>query len=105
MPSYRRLALSRPIRRDSPPARMTAASGTGGVTSERLVERRSSGVAALRSARVGLVDGPGVLAAKQRLQGGRIVRPGLARGSDLVARGVVVGRLVHLTENPHHHVF
>src|SRR6478672_5501914 len=86
VPSYGRLALSRPIRRDAPPAKMIAASGTGGVTSERLV------------------DGPGVLAAKQRLQCGRVVCLGLACRRDLVASGVVVGRLADLTEDAHHHV-
>src|SRR4029078_9864286 len=87
VPSYRRLALSRPIRRDAPPARMTAASGgTEGLTSVRLVA------------------GPGVLAAKQRLQCGRVVLLGLTRRSNLRARRIVVGRLADLTEDAHHHV-
>ena len=43
------VALSRPIRRDAPPASTTAASGTGDVTSRRLV------------------DGPGVFATQQAI--------------------------------------
>src|SRR4051794_26244260 len=86
VPSYRRLALSRPIRRDAPPANTIAASGIRDVMAETLV------------------DGPGVLAAKQRLQCGRVVRPGVACRGDLLARGVVVCRPAHLAEDAHHHV-
>src|ERR1700709_2447350 len=82
LPSNIDVALSRPIRREAPPARTTAASGTGVVTPTRLV------------------DGPGVFTAQQRLQGGRVVRLGVARRCDLLARGVVIGRLADLSEDP-----
>src|SRR6478735_1300856 len=85
LPSNTAVALSRPIRRDAPPARRTAASGTRDVTSVRLV------------------DGPGVLAAEQRLQCSRVVRLGVARRCDLTARSIVVGRLAHLAENARDH--
>src|SRR4051812_15453586 len=86
VPLYGRPALSRPIRRDAPPANTTAASGIREVMAETLV------------------DGPGVLATKQRLQCGRVVRFGLDRRAHLTAGGVVVGRLCDLTEDAHHHV-
>ena len=80
-PSKGRVALSRPIRRDAPPARTTAASGTGDVTSMRLV------------------DGPGVFTAQQRLKGSRIVRLGIAGRGDLLTCRIVVRRLADLPED------
>src|SRR4051812_47683692 len=75
VPSYGKLALSRPIRRDAPPANTIAANGIRDVMGETLV------------------DGPGVLAAKQRLQCCRVVRFGLDGRAHLLAGGVVVGWL------------
>src|SRR3954462_4142101 len=85
-PSKGKVALSRPIRRDAPPASTTAASGTGDVTSMRLV------------------DGPGVFTAQQRLQCSRVVWPGIAGLGDLLTCRIVVGGLADLTEDAHHHV-
>src|SRR5882757_5878370 len=80
-PEKLRVALSRPIRRDAPPARMTAANGV--VTS---------------------VDGPGVFATEQGLQSRRVVGLGIHGRSDLFVCGTVVGRAVHPTEDAHHGV-
>src|SRR6476646_9677750 len=85
-PSKGKVALSRPIRRGAPPASTRAASGTGDVTSMRLV------------------DGSGVFTAQQRLQCGRFVRLGIAGRGDLLACRIVVGRLADLTEDAHNHV-
>lgn len=56
-PSITNVALSRPIRRDAPPASTTAANGRDDVTPVTLAQQTG--------AQSG--DGPGVLAAQQRL--------------------------------------
>src|SRR6185369_12804681 len=83
------VALSRPIRRDAPPASTTAANGRDDVTPVTLAQS---------------VDGPGVLATKQRLQCGCVVRLGFACRRELLTGCIVVGRLAHLAEDAHHHV-
>src|ERR1700754_3219398 len=85
VPSYCRVALSRPIRRDAPPASTTAASGTGVVTAERLV------------------DGPGVFAPQQGLQCRRVVRLRVPGRGHLLACRIVVCRLADLSEHAHQH--
>src|SRR5882757_5065614 len=80
-PEKLRVALSRPMRRDAPPARMTAANGVAT-----------------------LFDGPGVFSTEQGLQSRRVVRLGIPCRADLIARHLVVRRADHLTEDAHHGV-
>src|SRR5690349_18154193 len=89
-PSMTTVALSRPMRREAPPARMTAANGSGDVTYVTLAQHDGQ-MPEDRS-----VDRPGVLTAQQRLQRGGVVRTGLARSVDLLACRIVVGRLADL---------
>src|SRR5579884_775022 len=81
------VALSRPIRRDAPPANTTPANAIGWVD-----DCATSG------------DGPGVAAAQQRLQRCRVAGSRFLRGANLRAGRVVVGRPGDLPENSHHGV-
>src|ERR1700739_3772905 len=81
-----RVALSRPIRNDAPPANTTPANEAGSAT----------GVIS--------VDSPGVAPVQQRLQRGAVGRLGLLRGADLCPGRVIVAGPIDLTEDAHHGV-
>src|ERR1700722_9047646 len=85
-PKYGSVALSRPIRREAPPARTTAANWS---------ELTSRTRGAIRTS----VNRPGIAAPQKRLQRGR-----LPRAAHLLPGAVVVGGSMDLAENTHHGV-
>src|SRR5580693_2415353 len=86
-PGTGRVALSRPMRRDSPPASTTPASDAVPDT-----ESTTS------------VDGPGVAPTQKRLQRGGVRRGGRLGGVHLRAGRVVVGGSADVPENSQHGV-